>query len=1042
MENVAINHRSLNGNGSTDERMRLNSLKSYNILDTLPEKDYDDITQMACEICGTSISLVSLVDEHRQWYKSRVGLETTETPRDVSFCAHAIKEPDKIFIIPDATKDGRFADNPLVTGEPYFVFYAGVPLTNPGGHSLGTLCVLDYKPKSLSQSQVRMLETLGRMVETKLELRKKIFQRDQSISDHKKTALELKESKIKLQSFFEMAPVGIARNNMKGEFVEINPEFSRFTGYDIDELNLLSYWDLTPEVYSDQEQVQLKSLSEKGKYGPYEKEYIHKDGHRYPILLNGVMIKDKNNEEFIWSVVQDITELKLAQQQLVESNERFELVVEGINDGIWDWVNVKEDKAWWSPNLYQLLGYKEEEIEANLTSFKKLLHPDDLKDTLKAVSDHFKYTKDIPFNKEFRLLLKSGQYRWFNCKGALTRDADNQPRRMVGSIFDINDEKLAKEELQQLNTLLQTTQQIARIGAWEINLEHKEVFWTREVYRIHKVTQGTPIDLEKAINFYHPDHRSKVNAAIENAVQKHKGWDMELKLIDSDNEELWVRTVGEVVMENGKPTKLQGVLMDIDKRKNAEEKVKQLNKSLGKKVRHRTSELEKAYQQLQLQTRKVKNKNRSIKKKNKALKIARQEIERKAEQVLVTSHYKSEFLSNMSHELRTPLNSILLLSKLLGENRKGGLTEEQVESCRVIFNSGNGLLELINEVLDLSKIESGKMKIENGAISLEQLKNTMESTFTPLAEEQDFEFKCLVDKNLPNKIYTDRMRLEQVLKNLLSNAFKFTTKGRVTLEFFEVENINSLKNRTLKNQQVIGFSVSDTGIGIPPDKQELIFEAFQQADGSTQRQYGGTGLGLSICKEISRLLGGEIALDSKEGEGSRFTMYLPLQIPQETSVVVTDVVATEARSYEEQFEFKEKTSNGKKKNDEKEREIDKVLEGKMVLLVDDDIRSIYTMSNSLGNQGMEVVAAENGKEALKLVKSRIPDVILTDMHPEMDGYKSIREFRKVKKLEKVPIVAVTANEAPEEREKCMKAGASDYMSKKFDTDQLSSLLKT
>ncbi|REL38714.1 response regulator [Rhodohalobacter sp. SW132] len=243
-----------------------------------------------------------------------------------------------------------------------------------------------------------------------------------------------------------------------------------------------------------------------------------------------------------------------------------------------------------------------------------------------------------------------------------------------------------------------------------------------------------------------------------------------------------------------------------------------------------------------------------------------------AREMALHSKYKSEFLANMSHELRTPLNSITLLSKLLMKAKDKNLTADQSNFVDVIHQSGNNLLELINEVLDLSKIESGEMELSLSRINRQNLVSDIRNLFAPLADEKKLVFDISVDNTLPDQITTDRMRLEQVLKNLLSNAFKFTDEGSVALRVFSPEP----GNRAVLKQEMIGFSVSDTGIGIPKEKQSLVFESFQQADGSTQRRYGGTGLGLTICRQISELLGGSITLESQEGAGSTFTLLLPV----------------------------------------------------------------------------------------------------------------------------------------------------------------------
>ncbi|MCD8511205.1 MAG: ATP-binding protein [Bacillus sp. (in: Bacteria)] len=382
----------------------------------------------------------------------------------------------------------------------------------------------------------------------------------------------------------------------------------------------------------------------------------------------------------------------------------------------------------------------------------------------------------------------------------------------------------------------------------------------------------------------------------------------------------------------------------------------------------------------------------------------------------------------MSHELRTPLNSILILSQLLYENSKGNLSEEQREHAGTIYTSGKDLLELINDILDLSKIESGKMDIYKEEVVLEDLKTFVESQFTPIANQKGLDFQIKVDSTLTPVIYTDEQRLKQILKNLLSNAFKFTNEGSVTI---------SIEERMRGAAEMI-FSVADTGIGISEEQQNTIFEAFYQGDGTTTRNYGGTGLGLSITRELAELLNGEISLESKEGEGSIFRFILPLNntvhLLSEGEVAVTKEDTTEQPEPVQLFE-----DNGKKDV----MEMTGQLQGKEVLIVDDDMRNVFALTSALEKHKMKVHFAENGKESIqRLLEFPTIDIVLMDiMMPVMDGYEAMEEIRKIDSLKDLPIIALTAKAMKTDREKCLAAGASDYISKPVEMNQLVSLMK-
>src|SRR5262249_14877389 len=313
----------------------------------------------------------------------------------------------------------------------------------------------------------------------------------------------------------------------------------------------------------------------------------------------------------------------------------------------------------------------------------------------------------------------------------------------------------------------------------------------------------------------------------------------------------------------------------IEANMRTEELLKQ-SQSLARELQSRQEELQKTNEELQEKARLLAHQNQEVERKNREVEQARQALEEKAKQLQLTSKYKSEFLANMSHELRTPLNSLLILSDQLCKNAEGNLTGKQTEFAKTIHSSGNDLLMLINDVLDLSKIESGTVVVDVGEVRLGDLHSYVERTFRHVAESKNVDFLIRLAQGLPPSVLTDAKRLQQVLKNLLSNAFKFTHPGQVTLNVEPVTAGWNPENEALtRTPNVLAFSVTDTGIGIPPDKQQIIFEAFQQADGSTSRKYGGTGLGLAISREISRLLGGEIRLVSAPGRGSTFPPFLP-----------------------------------------------------------------------------------------------------------------------------------------------------------------------
>ncbi|MER6995465.1 HAMP domain-containing protein [Streptomyces sp. NPDC000410] len=471
------------------------------------------------------------------------------------------------------------------------------------------------------------------------------------------------------------------------------------------------------------------------------------------------------------------------------------------------------------------------------------------------------------------------------------------------------------------------------------------------------------------------------------------------------------------------------------------------------------------------------------------------ELEEKAALLATASQYKSEFLANMSHELRTPLNSLLILARLLADNHDGHLSDQEVQFAATIHRAGSDLLQLISDILDLSKIEAGRMDVHPKPLPLNKLLDYVHASFHPLTVDRGLSFEIAVADDVPRELFSDEQRLQQILRNLLSNAVKFTTSGGVKLRVDRVSG-ERFEEETLKTaEDVIAFSVKDTGIGIPPEKLPVVFEAFQQSDGTTSRKYGGTGLGLSISREIAGMLGGRIVAESEVGVGSQFTLYIPARYPgaaatpEAAALRVTGppVTASElARApaavsapgpvppvlpmqpepvrpatvyapntvigapdslvgwgamgpaeiredaWPETTRLKEWLSGRP----------GRVLAGRLILIVDDDIRNVFALTHVLGRVGITVKYAENGREGLEVLQ-RFPDVslVLMDiMMPEMDGYETIRAIRATARLAHLPIIALTAKAMPGDRAKAIDSGASDYVPKPVDVDHLLSVI--
>jgi signal transduction histidine kinase/DNA-binding response OmpR family regulator len=481
------------------------------------------------------------------------------------------------------------------------------------------------------------------------------------------------------------------------------------------------------------------------------------------------------------------------------------------------------------------------------------------------------------------------------------------------------------------------------------------------------------------------------------------------------------------------------VLNTIEANMRTEDLLKQ-SQSLAKELQSRQEELQQTNQELQEKARLLAHQNVEVERKNREVEQARQALEEKAEQLALTSKYKSEFLANMSHELRTPLNSLLILSDQLSKNPDGNLTPKQTEYAKTIHSSGNDLLMLINDILDLSKIESGTVVLDVGELRFADLHNYVERTFRHVAEARAVNFLVNLDPALPRALTTDSKRLQQVIKNLLSNAFKFTHQGNVSLTVEVAHNGWHPDNQTLAASDcVLAISVSDTGIGIPMEKQHIIFEAFQQADGSTSRKYGGTGLGLAISREIARLLGGEIRLVSQPGIGSTFTLYLPQNfVPQKvvrrTAVTRAKTSPTPAETETIEVEATHLQAADALTNVSADDRNTIQPGDTTVLIVDNDVDFAQFVLETSHKVGFKGITTPLGAAAIALAGEFHPSAILLDISlPDIDGWHVLERLKHDLSLKHIPVYFVST---ADQLERGLKMGAKGILAKPIQTAEV------
>jgi signal transduction histidine kinase/DNA-binding response OmpR family regulator/HAMP domain-containing protein len=499
------------------------------------------------------------------------------------------------------------------------------------------------------------------------------------------------------------------------------------------------------------------------------------------------------------------------------------------------------------------------------------------------------------------------------------------------------------------------------------------------------------------------------------------------------------------------------VLNTIEANMRTEGLLKQ-SQSLAQQLQTRQEELQNTNEELQEKARLLAHQNQEVERKNQEVEQARQALEEKAKQLALTSKYKSEFLANMSHELRTPLNSLLILSDQLCKNPEGNLTPKQTEFSKTIHSSGNDLLMLINDILDLSKIESGTVMVDASELRLDDLHGYVERTFKHVAESKSLDFLIRFDQRLPRSMFTDAKRLQQIIKNLLSNAFKFTHQGQVTLTVEPAQaGWNSENDELNRAGEVLAFSVADSGIGIPSEKQQIIFEAFQQADGSTSRKYGGTGLGLAISRELSRLLGGEIRLVSTPVRGSTFVLYLPATYtpPRSSRKQAAELAALPRPALLPEVAVAgphfngagngaalpepELEDAGAARNEVGDDRDDIQAGDKVLLIVENDLGFARFLLDTARERGFKGLVTSLGATALSLSREYKPDAVTLDIYlPDIDGWRVLDRLKNDVATRHIPVCVISTDES---RDRALASGALAFLAKPIQSrDMLDGLL--
>jgi PAS domain S-box-containing protein len=858
-----------------NEAARLEALQRYAILDTVPEQEFDDLARLAALICGTPIALVSFVDAERQWFKAKVGLQLSETPRDVSFCAHALLKPD-VLVIPDTLADERFRANPLVTGEPHIRFYAGAPLVTHDGHALGTICVTDRVPRDLGQPQREALKALSRLAVAELQLRR-------GVSDLSHAIRERHRAEKEIDQLFTLSLDMLCIAGFDGYFKRVNPAWEKVLGIPTAQLLARPYVDFVHPDDRTATFAEGEKLVGGGETVSFENRYRRGNGSYIWLLWNAT---PSSSEKLIFAVARDVTERKRAERRTAA-------------------------------------GYAVTRVLAEADSLETATPQ-----ILRAICESLDWEV-----------------------GAIWRlDENAQVLRSLRVWHAPHTEFARWENATRELTIAKTMGLPGRV--WETG----EPAWISDIPRDTHFPRAQ-IALQEGLHsaFAFPIRgASKFMGVVEFFSTEAREPDRDLlAMFDSIGSQ-----IGQFIERRRAESDLRLYTDYLEAARHAQEED-------ARKLSELVKELEVEKQRAEEATR-----------------------------------AKSEFLANMSHEIRTPMNAIIGMTELALETK---LTPEQREYLRTVKSSASSLIGVIDDILDFSKVEARKLELDRVEFPL---RDTLEDAVRVLAlqaQRKGLELACDVPPEVPDGVIGDPQRLQRIIINLVGNAVKFTERGEVVARV-------AVESQSRK-EAVLRISVADTGIGIPPDKQKRIFEAFAQADSSTTRKYGGTGLGLAICAQLVELMGGRIWVDSEPGRGSNFHFTAKFELQQGPAKKQPEFNATKIRNLP-------------------------------VLVVDDNSTNRCILEEMITNWRMKPVAVGSGREALEALASAHKDgapfrLVLLDSHmPEMDGFEVASRMRQDSQARGTDLILLTSAGHREELARAKELGVATALVKPVKQSEL------
>ncbi len=1066
-----------------NEKERLEALNSYHIMDSLSEQEFNAITKLAASICGVPIALISLLDENRQWFKAKFGIDVDETPRNLSFCQHAIMD-NKIFEVENALENPLFKENPLVQNAPDIRFYAGAPLIDPNGYNLGTLCVIDKMPKKLTDEQKDALETLASEVVALILLRK--------------SKKDIEDSKNEIEAMLSGLQEGIVFQNTEGAIIRCNKSAESILGLSYDQMigkkSVDPSWRSIHEDGSDFPGNTHPAMITLATKEPMTDVImgVHKPNDELTwISINAVPIFSHDTKELngVVCTFKDITDSKLQQDKIKHNEQLLEKSQSIAKIGSWEF-NLQTFELEWSKEHYKIFELENTPKELLYDAYRSKIHPEDITQLDFVVQRAIQ--EGIGFEYHHRVVLSDSKIKYVVGVGEIEKNEINEPTILRGTVQDITETTLKEQKFATEEARWKFAIENSGDAIWDFNPMtqigyRSDKFYTNLGYYPNEIE----INQEFITSIIHPEDIEKVNLNFHNLIiGKIDFFKEEYRIKTKSNEYIWVLDRAKVFERNkdGIAIRIIGTHQDLTARKNFEIELKNSKE--------------------------------------------------KAEQASIS---KSEFLANMSHEIRTPLNGIIGFSELMKTTE---LNQTQATYSNTIIQSANSLLSIINDILDFSKIEAGKLELD---IQKNQITDTASEAIdivTYQAQTKNLELILDQDFAIPCDIYYDSNRVKQICVNLLGNAIKFTSNGSVILKVellsklekelslrFSVTDTGVGINKELQSKIFDAFSQGDssttrkyggTGLGLSisnklldlmnHSKLELISEEGKGSnfyfdltlpyneDITPKREFDFSAIkkvliiddskksneivsnflnrfNIESTQEVDENKVIEILnthqfdllfIDSKNNSDERLELIKTIisnpvyQTNTAPIVYMTDSIHDDStytkcqeigvnyrllKPIKPKDLFEKLVKISSVINDvpvQKKKSSEILSKVKMTILVVDDneinqLLAKTMLLNMLPNA--EIIEANDGKEAIEKFKECNPKLVFMDVQmPVLNGYDATIEIRKLSNSKNIPIVALTAGTVKGEREKCLESGMSNYISKPIIKEELKDIV--